>query len=83
MKSSEMVTSPCHGVVEDISIQINSRVYEWESLFTIKTDEGHRETVTIGLSGTVDSLEVQVDEEVVPGMVLAYIKEDIVVSGSD
>ncbi len=78
-----MITSPCDGVIEQICVQENCRIYEWDSLFKIRTSDGDLETVSLGLSGLLRSLEVYVGEEVISGMVLAYIAEDLVVSGSD
>jgi len=83
MRHHEMILSPCHGVVEKISIEKDTRIYEWETLFTIKTVEGRSEEVCVGLSGIIYSLEVEVGDEVIPGMVLAYINEDLIASGSD
>lgn len=79
----EFVISSCYGVVEEVSIDIHSRIYEWEKLFTIRKANGNLEIVRFGLSGKVKSLEVQQGDRVIPGMVLAYINEDLVVSGSD
>ncbi|MEH7074891.1 biotin/lipoyl-binding protein [Neobacillus drentensis] len=78
-----VVLSPCYGKVERISILDESRIYEWETLFIIKSESGELETVQTSLSGEVESLEVQEGDYVVPGMVLAYIKEDLFVTGSD
>jgi biotin carboxyl carrier protein len=78
-----VVISPCFGKVERISIKSESRIYEWETLFMIKSLSGDLETVQTSLSGEVESLEVQEGDDVIPGMVLAYIKEDLFVTGSD
>ncbi|WHY76603.1 biotin/lipoyl-binding protein [Neobacillus sp. WH10] len=78
-----VVLSPCYGKVERISIKNESRIYEWEPLFAIKTEAGHVEMIQTSVSGEVESLEVQEGDEVIPGMVLAYIKEDLFVTGSD
>lgn len=78
-----VVLSPFYGQVEKVSIKCESRIYEWETLLTIKTEEGSVETINTGLSGEIESLEVQEGDNVIPGMVLAYIKEDLFVTGSD
>jgi biotin carboxyl carrier protein len=78
-----VIISPCIGNVEKISIKNNERIYEWEPLFIIKSAEGTIEMVQTGVSGKIESLEVQVGDQVIPGMVLAYIKEDLYVTGSD
>ncbi|SEA23921.1 hypothetical protein SAMN05421743_103269 [Thalassobacillus cyri] len=83
MHGYELVVSPCEGVVEEISIGERSRVYEWESLFKIRTENGELENVAIGVSGLVHSLEVSEGEEVIAGMVMAQLQEDVVISGSD
>ena len=78
-----VVLSPCYGKVERVSIKSESRIYEWETLFRIKSESGNFETVQTSLSGEVESLEVQEGDHVIPGMVLAFIKEDLFVTGSD
>ncbi|CAM3432308.1 hypothetical protein [Cytobacillus oceanisediminis] len=78
-----VIISPCQGRVERVEITNESRIYEWDPLFYIKTPEGHVEVIQIGVSGEIESLEVQVGEAVIPGMVLAYIKEDLYVTGTD
>jgi biotin carboxyl carrier protein len=78
-----VILSPCFGKVEKITVKNAERIYEWEALFTIKRDEGTVEEVQTGVSGEIESLEVQEGDYVIPGMVLAYIKEDLFVTGSD
>ncbi|MFB5196872.1 hypothetical protein ACE198_18355 [Neobacillus sp. KR4-4] len=78
-----VVLSPCYGKVERISINSDSRIYEWETLFILTSEAGKKERVQTCLSGEVKSLEVQEGDYVIPGMVLAYIKEDLFVTGSD
>ncbi|MBO1578257.1 hypothetical protein [Bacillus sp. XF8] len=79
----EIVTSPCYGTVEKVSIDKDARIYEWEPLFAIKDMNGKMEVIKMGCSGEVQSLEVEAGDKVIPGMVLAYIQEDILISGSD
>ncbi|MEH7457649.1 hypothetical protein CON65_08550 [Bacillus pseudomycoides] len=79
----EIVTSPCYGTVEKVSIDKDSRIYEWEPLFAIKNMNGQLEVIKTGCSGEVQSLEVEAGDKVIPGMVLAYIQEDLLISGSD
>lgn len=79
----EFIMSSCDGVVVGISIEPLSRIYEWEKLFTIKKDDGEIETIRVGISGKVESLEVQVGDRVVPGMVLAFIKEDFFATATE
>lgn len=78
-----VVLSTCHGIIEEAKIDKDSRIYEWEPLFYIKTPDGLTQVIHQGISGEVVSLEVIKGDKVVPGMVLAYIKEDFFVSASD
>nr|WP_275695578.1 biotin/lipoyl-binding protein [Fredinandcohnia sp. SECRCQ15] len=45
--------------------------------------EGENKTIAIGISGRVQSIEVQEGDEVIPGMVLAYLREDSILIGAD
>ena len=81
--NQEFVISSYYGTIEEISIDIHSRIYEWDPLFKIKTENGNIETIRMGISGKVLSLEVQKGDRVIPGMVLAFVKEDLIASGSD
>ena len=78
-----VVLSPCYGKVARILVKSESRFYEWESLFAIKTRDGKLELIQTSVSGEVESLEVQEGDDVIPGMVLAYVKEDMFITGSD
>ncbi|HET7578612.1 MAG TPA: hypothetical protein VFK33_04950 [Bacillales bacterium] len=83
MENREMIISPYSGTVETVSVDEGARVYEWEPLFTVRTSAGDFEEIRVGLCGMIDSLEVERGDEVVPGMVLAYLNEDLIASGSD
>ncbi|MBM7649452.1 biotin carboxyl carrier protein [Bacillus ectoiniformans] len=73
----EMVTSPYEGVVQDILVNKNGRIYEWEPLFLIKGEKDQLYSVKAQITGEVQSLEVQRGDSVIPGMVLAYVREEI------
>ncbi|MGI8387155.1 hypothetical protein [Robertmurraya sp. P23] len=79
----EFVVSTVSGKVEEVAIEVHSRIYEWEKLFTIRTENGHLETVSVGLSGEVISIEVNTGDCIIPGMVLAFIKDDLIPTGCD
>ncbi len=64
-------------------IDPNSCIYEWERLFTIRKTDGELETIRVGFGGRVSSLEVEKGDQVIKGMVLALIKEELLASGSD
>lgn len=78
-----VIVSNFHGIIEETTINKNSRIYEWEPLFTIKTSDGLTKVIHQGISGEIVSLEVTKGDEVVPGMVLAFVKEDLYVTASD
>jgi biotin carboxyl carrier protein len=78
-----VILSPVYGKVEKVSIESGSRIYEWETLFLIKTEKSKVETIQTSVSGKIESLEVYEGDNVIPGMVLAYIREDLYVTGSD
>ncbi|WP_236719626.1 hypothetical protein [Neobacillus mesonae] len=78
-----VLLSPCYGRVESIPVKNSARIYEWEPLFTIRREDGSYEMVQTSLSGKIESIEVQEGDDVIPGMVLAYVKEDLFVTGSD
>ncbi|WP_221565833.1 hypothetical protein [Alkalihalobacillus sp. TS-13] len=77
------IYSPCDGKVENILVYESSHIYEWEKLFLIREENGSVKEVTIGLSGLITSLEVKENQNVTPNTVLAKIKEDLLITGSD
>jgi pyruvate carboxylase len=79
----EYVMSSWNGVVEEVAIQEDEKIYEWEKLFTIRTDDGEQKTVAVGICGKVESIEVQKGDRVVPGMVLAFVVEEIYARAAD
>ncbi|RBW67274.1 biotin/lipoyl-containing protein [Bacillus taeanensis] len=78
----EAVYSPCHGEVEEVYVKLGAHVYEWETLFAIKTVE-QIEEVSIGVSGKILKLTIQKGDIVKPDMILAELEDDFVISGSD
>lgn len=83
MLNHEFVVSKVSGIVEEVAIEVHSRIYEWERLFTVRTKNGNLETVSVGLSGEIISIEVKPGDCIIPGMVLAFIKDDLIPMGSD
>ncbi|MGB8002419.1 MAG: biotin/lipoyl-binding protein [Anaerobacillus sp.] len=77
------VVCPCEGVIEKIFINHASRVYEWEPMFVIRNGQGNQEKVTLGVSGEISELLVQENDHVKDGFILASLKEDDFVTGSD
>ncbi|MFD2924788.1 hypothetical protein [Halobacillus naozhouensis] len=79
----EVVYSPCHGRIEKILIQKNDYVYEWEKLFVVRNHDGLLEEIRIGASGLIASLEVLESQEVDTNTILATVKDDLNITGSD
>ncbi|UOQ92369.1 hypothetical protein MUO14_18140 [Halobacillus shinanisalinarum] len=82
-QNMETVYSPCNGKVEKILIRKNDYVYEWEKLFVVKDKDGLLEEIKIGTSGLIASLEVLENQEVNTHTVLATVKDDFNITGSD
>ena len=55
----EMIISPYYGTIETVSINQDSRIYEWEPLFYVKKIDGGTEIIKIGVSGEVKYFEVK------------------------
>lgn len=70
------VISPCHGIVEKITCEESSYVHEGETLFVIRTENGLVH-IAVDFSGYAKGFEVRPGDEVIPGMVLVYVQEDI------
>lgn len=81
--NKEPIVSTCMGTVEEVLINPTCRIYEWEHLFKIRAADGELEIVSMGLSGEIHSIEVERGDKVIPGMVLAVVKEDLIATGSD
>jgi hypothetical protein len=77
------VISPYYGTVEQVIHPLSSYFYEWDTLFLIRTDEGAIEEIVADIDGCFHSCEVMDGDRVIPGMVLAYIQEDIQRTGSE
>lgn len=70
------VISSYYGTVIKVFRHPTAPVQEDAPLFLIETERGIEQIVSDG-TGTICSYEVGVGDEVVPGMVLAYIEEDL------
>ncbi|WP_243293000.1 hypothetical protein [Bacillus sp. FJAT-47783] len=81
--NKEIVTSPSYGTIQSIHLGSKARIYEWEPLLSIQTEDGQVLQIRVGVSGIIDSYTVKEGDRVVPGTVIAYIEEDLMASGSD
>lgn len=81
--NKEIVTSPFDGIVKKIMTKAKNRIYEWEPLLAIQTDDGAVVQISVGISGIIEKFTVSEGDRVIPGTVLAYIDDDLLVTGSD
>ena len=77
------IDSPFDGTVEKVYVEDNSYLYEWEKLFLLKAIDGRLIDITIGISGHITSLKVKEGDKVRKNTLLASLKDDYVISGSD
>lgn len=83
MTTLEVIVCPCAGTVVQINGANDTYVNEGDAIFTIRTSSGDLIQVTMELSGKIESIEVEVGDDVIPGMVLAYVQEDLFVAETD
>lgn len=76
------IISPCNGVIRQVFVAEGAYVYEWEKLLVIDSEEGKQYSLTVGASGIV-KLDVPVGSKIQQNSVLGYIRDDLVISGSD
>ncbi|WP_165999386.1 hypothetical protein [Bacillus sp. Cs-700] len=77
------INSPYYGTIEQVVTQPLDHVYEWETLFLVKTGEGKLEHINVGVSGHLLSIEVSQGEEITPVTVLGTLRDDLLITGSD
>ncbi|MDF0729088.1 hypothetical protein PY093_21000 [Cytobacillus sp. S13-E01] len=77
------IDSPVDGTVEKVYVEDNSYLYEWEQLFLLKASDGRLQYITIGISGYITSLMVKEGDKVSKNTILALLKDDYIISGSD
>ena len=71
------------GTVEQVYVQKNSYVYEWERLFLVKTEDGKLIDVSIGASGHITEINVTAGDPINRKLPLALLQDDFVITGSD
>lgn len=81
--NTELVTSPSYGIVEEVLIELDQRVYEWDPLFNIRNENGILEQMTVGISGVLKTINVEKRDLVSPDTILAQINADNFITGSD
>jgi acetyl/propionyl-CoA carboxylase alpha subunit len=71
----EMILSPCDGMLEEIVIHHEQEAKRCSTIFKIKKTDGTFLELKKSYIGKVLSVEVKEGDEVVKGMVLAYVEE--------
>lgn len=71
----EMIISPCDGVLVTFRIQEDLSQKRCNTFFKIKQKDDTVLEIKKTYQGRISSLEVREGEEVVKGMVLAYVEE--------
>lgn len=74
MRIRHEVLSPCVGIVDAVFLAINSPVEEGEEVIAIRTPDGIVPVVA-EVNGKMIGIEVEAGDEVIPGMIVAYIEE--------
>lgn len=76
----EMVASPYQGVVHKICAEKKAKLQESEALFIIRNEQGELFPINMDVTSVIHSLEVNEGDTVIPGMVLAYVQEELFVN---
>ncbi|KFN02053.1 hypothetical protein D0U04_16950 [Bacillus clarus] len=79
----ESVYSPCYGKVEKLFVTKSSYVYEWERLAVIETMDKRKVEIKVGISGYIESLEVEEGQAIADKKLLITVRDDLLITGSD
>ncbi|PFO79006.1 MULTISPECIES: hypothetical protein [Bacillus cereus group] len=79
----EEIYSSYNGKVEEIFIDEAAYVYEWEKLMTIRKNDGTLETVAVGISGHIRSVNIEVGQEIDLDTLLLKLEDDLLVTGCE
>lgn len=79
----EEIYSSYNGKVEEVFIDEASYVYEWEKLMTIRKNDGTLETVAVGISGHIRSVNIEVGQEIDLDTLLLKLEDDLLVTGCE
>ncbi|EEL52190.1 hypothetical protein CN373_21245 [Bacillus cereus] len=79
----EEIYSSYNGKVEEIFIDEASYVYEWEKLMTIRKNDGTLETVAVGISGHIRSVNIEVGQDIDVDTLLLKLEDDLLVTGCE
>ncbi|PFK40987.1 hypothetical protein COI93_12325 [Bacillus cereus] len=79
----EEIYSSYNGKVEEIFVDEASYVYEWEKLMTIRKNDGTLETVAVGISGHIRSVNIEVGQDIDLDTLLFKLEDDLVITGCE
>lgn len=71
----EMILSPCDGMLEKILIHQEADIQRCSTIFKIKKSDGTLYEVKKSYRGNLLSVEVKEGDEILKGMVLAYVED--------
>ncbi|MFS0784010.1 hypothetical protein [Bacillus sp. 1P06AnD] len=80
---SYSIASDRDGVIEKVFIKKDAYVYEWEDLFLIKTSDDQLVNISLGVSGHITEMNVEIGNRVKRNDSLAVIQDDYLITGSD
>ncbi|MFS0646995.1 hypothetical protein [Siminovitchia sp. 179-K 8D1 HS] len=71
----EMILSPCDGMLEKVLIHQEADIQRFLTIFKIKKSDGTLYEVKKSYRGNLLSVEVKEGDEILKGMVLAYVED--------
>ncbi|MBC6971648.1 hypothetical protein H9I32_04170 [Bacillus sp. Xin] len=80
---NEEICSSYKGRVEEIFVDESSYVYEWEELMTIRKNDGTLEKVAVGVSGHIQSINIEVGQEIDVNTLLLTVEDDLLITGCE
>ncbi|PRT09365.1 hypothetical protein C6352_19100 [Bacillus thuringiensis] len=79
----EEIYSFYEGKVEEIFINESSYVYEWEKLLMIRKNDGELKKITVGISGNIRLVNVEVGQEISADTLLVKLEDDLLITGCE
>ncbi|WP_243525769.1 hypothetical protein [Bacillus pseudomycoides] len=79
----EEIYSSYNGKVEEIFVDESSYVYEWEKLMMIRTNDDTLETIKVGISGHIRSVNIEVGQEIDVNTLLLKLEDDLLITGCE
>ncbi|KFM98988.1 hypothetical protein D0U04_24055 [Bacillus clarus] len=79
----EEIYSSYDGKVEEIFVNESSYVYEWEKLMMIRKNDGMLEEITVGISGHIRLVNIEIGQEINTNTLLLKIEDDLIITGCE